>query len=247
MKSDLITYIRQRFNPLLFAGLALFLLLLSFPLQALNGISLLLFVVILWLLFILRLFDDVMQSENDQKKPNRNYTEAAVKKRLGLLVALLMVVTVIGVSCFDFFIGLVVAAFFVINGLAYRLLVHKKIYADLLPFVKYPCIFLLMPLLYGGVYHVDLSITFRALALFFSLLVFESIDDRTFSLPLSIAPLFQAVSFLFLFLLQPDVFIGGLTGAAVVVSVAATKLNVRFFQYGYLLLFLTTKLIIDVL
>src|SRR5918992_2982612 len=78
----LATYVRQRIRPFLIIGLGIFIFFFSRPVSVFNVRSFVSFVLLIAFLFVFRLYDDLLQSRNDEGKPGRSYTEAAARKTL---------------------------------------------------------------------------------------------------------------------------------------------------------------------
>lgn len=175
-------YIEQRFSALKFLGLALFLFFYSVPFRVLDLFSIVHVVKLLFMLFAMRMYDDVMQWENDSEFTDRIYTHSASRSKLILPLVLSLALSVL--SCAtdggaDFTIAMLWLCFLVLNHILYKALVHLSFWAFLLPLLKYPVIYIYL----GACYYSSDDITVNDLlnqqALLFSFIVYDLIDDPT--------------------------------------------------------------------
>jgi hypothetical protein len=196
MAEALSTYIRQRFSPLLFGALVLFLFGFAKGTLKPERSDYFLFPLILALLFQFRLFDDLQNREFDQNKPNRSYTEAIHFSRLkqfltGFSIALFAVLFLA-----DPIAGAVVTGFFLLNILLYKFLLHQWKFRHILPLLKYPFICLLLVFFFRFGQPVSHKLVAVELALFPAFILYETLTDPTFPLPKFTKALLFAAIFL---------------------------------------------------
>ena len=136
----------------------------------------------LYFLFVMRLFDDLYNKEEDCAKPERNYTQAKDYRVLrGFLIILILIfVSMTGYYNYRMAIGCI--GFMGINYLLYLLLHGKWAWNHLLPLIKYPFVVFLLILVWSEEsLSPSWSGVLTSLALFPALVVFESLSDYTFN------------------------------------------------------------------
>lgn len=138
---SLFTYICQRVPLILFVILACWFGAFLLPWISWNVIIFSVSIVLL-VLFQLRLFDDLMQYHNDLNKPNRDYTIPEVRKSLWIFWFIYSAVLIFLISWLNFQIGGAYFLLLCINWIAYKMLLNKWIWKEILPLLKYPAIYL---------------------------------------------------------------------------------------------------------
>lgn len=173
-------YIAQRFPALMFFWLALFLFFYTVPFHALNPFSLFNVFKILFMLWSMRLYDDVMQWENDQEFEDRIYTQETSRSKLILPLVLSLTLSV--VLCvndsLDYNMAAIWLYFIVVNHLLYKALVHKPFWSFLLPLLKYPVLYFYISFSYVISEELTFNDSSSALALLLSFVVYDLIDNR---------------------------------------------------------------------
>lgn len=223
-------------------GLGIFIFLFSRPVSEFNLGA---FVLLIVFLSVFRLYDDLMQAENDLGKPVRDYTDPAVRQTLFYYLIVFFALLLGFVALFSIYRASLLFCFIIINHLLYLLFINNKTAAGLLPLLKYPFVFLLLQ-------SADLSATisgahllFSALSLFLSFVAFESMEDKTFPVPVKYSYFLQAFSFILIFISN----VNGKTTLSFFIllslSVVWTFLRVKFYPYMYLLCFLVFRIITD--
>lgn len=161
-------YIALRVSSLYFLFLAIWIFLFSVPLVVIHPFSFFDIVKIALALISLRLYDDVIQSEND----------SLVKLKLPLVVLLSLSALSWLPDGLD--LSVMWIYFFVLNHILYKALGHRNFWAFVLPTLQFP--FLLLSLtftLWRG--WIDLIYVLSAVSIFLSALVFrwlEQSEDR---------------------------------------------------------------------
>jgi len=230
--SDLILYIKQRFNLGIFSMLTLFVLLFSKENLVFGWEDVLNYFLVFFFLFLMRLYDDLQNAITDSEKKNRIYTETKARKNLNILLAILIIPFVIFTYLCKTELLLYVTAFFVINHVLYLLLFPLRNFKSYLPLLKYPLVSIA---LLGGFNWI-------CIALFLAMIVFEILEDTEFpidyiySYPLAII----AMS-----LLIPTMHVYYFILLLVVLSITLFLISrkTKELPYLFLLLFLLTRLI----
>ena len=176
-------YIAQRFSTLMFFSLAIFLFLFSVPLHAFNPLSLIDIVKVFFMLWVMRLYDDVMQWENDFEHVERIYTQSESRSKLILPLVLSMALSV--GFCLndspDFSIAALWLYFIIVNHVLYKALVHRSFWAFVLPLIKYPFLFFYMSFSFNQeITYVEIT---SATALFLSFVVYDLLDNQSTDKP----------------------------------------------------------------
>ena len=224
-------YIRQRFSPLTFTLLSLYLFLFineGFPFNTTGVIDLVLIAVFL---FTMRLYDDLQNIPFDLLT-DRIYTDPAAAKTLkGVFLGAALCLVVLA-SLVDPGSGAMVLLFLVANHTLYHLLVGRSSWRYFLPLIKYTFL--------AGLLAGDWKLSH--LALFFAFLTYDLIDDSTFPLPRWAAILTSLAAFgLLLGTVSVDHFFLAGIAAAIATPLAATR--TKYSAYAFLLLLLLAKLI----
>lgn len=168
--SDFILYIKQRFNLGIFSMLTLFLLLFSknklhFSTQDVSH-----FFLILFFLFLMRLYDDLQNAITDSHKENRIYTDSKARKKLSIILVILLVPFLYFVYQFYTELLQYVILFFLINQLLYLFLFPVGNFKSYLPLLKYPLVSIALMGEFDWV----------CIALFPAMIVFEVLEDAQF-------------------------------------------------------------------
>ena len=245
VKNNLPTYIKQRFNVLIFAALSFYMILFAKNLQ-LEWVTFIKdFSFLMFAFFSLRLYDDLQQWEIDFEKPNRNYTEANTRRSLISYVIILFLITGALGALISNRIAIGFITFVILNHLLYFFLLKKGKFHTLLPLVKYP---ILLYLLLISNTESSTSIIIQnwqiILSLFFAFIRMESMNDEAFILNSRQTILFNLISFALL--LQ-----GHLNDKTLILCVSANSITFipEYFRfkgkdYFYLLTLLTFKLLL---
>ncbi len=98
--------------------------------------------IILLVLFQLRLFDDLMQYQYDLGKPNRDYTQTIIRKKLWVIWLVFSCLLFMLVFWLNPKIGLVYGWLLLINWINYQFLLDRWEWRVYLPLFKYPVIYL---------------------------------------------------------------------------------------------------------
>ena len=173
-------YIAQRFSTLMFLSLAVFLFLFSVPFNAINLLSMIDVLKVFFMLWVMRLYDDVMQWENDAEFPERIYTDPEARSRLILPLVLSMALSVS--FCLndspDFSMATMWLYFIIVNHVLYKSLVHRNFWAFILPLLKYPFLFFYISLSYGFIENVSYIEYASASGLFLAFVVYDLLDNQ---------------------------------------------------------------------
>jgi len=178
-------YAAQRFSTLLFFSLAVFLFLFSVPFQAINLLSLIDVLKVFFMLWVMRLYDDVMQWENDVEFDERIYTHPESRSKLFLPLVLSMALSVS--FCLsdspDFSMASIWLYFIIVNHVLYKSLVHRGFWAFVLPLLKYPFLFFYISLSYGFIENVSYTEYANASGLFLAFVVYDLLDNQSTDKP----------------------------------------------------------------
>lgn len=178
-------YIAQRFSTLMFFSLAIFLFLFSVPLHAFNPLSLIDIVKVFFMLWVMRLYDDVMQWENDVEHVERIYTQSESRSKLILPLVLSMALSV-GFclnDSLDFSSAALWLYFIIVNHVLYKALVHRSFWAFVLPLIKYPFLFFYMSFSFGFNQEITYIEITSATALFLAFVVYDLLDNQSTDKP----------------------------------------------------------------
>ncbi len=241
----LATYIQQRIHPLSMIGLGIFIFFFSRPVSVLNVRSFVSFVLLIAFLFIFRLYDDLLQSRNDKGKPDRNYTETAARKTLlYVLIAFLGIFLCIAILI-SVYPAFLLFCFMTINHLLYLLLINNKTASGLLPLLKYPFAYILLQFSDLSAPDMGVQLVVLAISLFFAFVAFDTMEDKTFPVPIKYSYVFQILSFAFIFVWKVnDISIISFS-LLLSLSMVWTFVRMRAYPYMYLLCVLVFKIMID--
>ncbi len=229
------TYLHQRFNLWLFSTLTCYLLIFSksnfhFDFNDIHHFFLLLF-----FLLVMRLYDDLKNTNNDKEKPDRIYTNITRAKELSIRLYVLVTLLLAWLAYYNFLLALYTLVFFLFNHLLYYLLFNKHTFKHYLPLLKYPLIFIALS------NHVNIT----AVALFLAFLVFEIIEDKEFPITKSYAWLLATVASLLLFLEKPINHVWSYALLFILIIIVLVT-HSKYSPYFYLALFLLSRIIIQV-
>lgn len=229
--SDFILYLKQRFKWSIFLLLTLFLLLVSKNKLVFGIADITNFVIILFFLLIMRLYDDLQNSVTDRNKSNRIYTSLESKKKLEYVLIILMISYLCIVSFFNIELAKKTALFFVVNHVLYIILYNFGNFKSYLPLLKYPLLFII----FNG------SIDLTSMALFLAMIEFEILDDIDFPLSKKLSYAFGCIS---ISLLIPKFNLFYFIVLLVVLSITVFILSkkTKTVPYLFLLLFLLTRI-----
>lgn len=228
-----ITYIHQRFGILKFVLFSVFLLLFTKTKWELSWWDFQNFLLIFFFLFVMRLYDDLQNIEEDKVKSERIYTDKSFFPYFTVLLT--SSILFLSILLFFFQKNIVVAflIFFAINHIAYQLLKKNASAKLLLPLLKYP----LIVVAFNG--H-----TLAAAAIFFAMLAFDLMDNsstpvtKKISLPIAVA------AFILLILSNKTALVVHFILCTIPLVCYLLLRTKKWKQYYYLILLLITQLIV---
>lgn len=231
--SDLILYIKQRFNLGIFSMLTLFLLLFSKKNLVFSWEDVTHYFLVFFFLFLMRLYDDLQNAIIDIDKENRIYTDSKAQKNLKIALVLLVVPFLLLVYQFKTELLTSIILFFIINHLLYQFLFPVRNIKSYLPLLKYPLISMALLGEFNGV----------CIALFLALIVFEILEDAQFPIERKYA---FPLAIIAMILLIPSMHIYYFILLLVVLSITLSLISrkTKGSPYLFLLIFLFTRLII---
>ncbi len=226
-------------------GLGIFIFFFSRPVSVFNVRSFASFVFLIAFLFVFRLYDDLLQSRNDKGKPDRNYTETAARKTLlYFLIAFLGILLCIAILI-SVYPAFLLFCFITINHLLYSLLINNKTASGLLPLLKYPFVYILLQFTDLSALVIGAQLVFLATSLFLAFVAFESMEDKTFPVPIKYSYVLQTLSFALIFVWK----VNGISilsfSLLLSLSMVWTFFRMKAHPYMYLLCFLVFKIMID--
>lgn len=241
----LTTYLRQRIQPLWLIALGIFIFLFSRPTPEFKVGSFISFVLLIVFLLVFRLYDDLLQANNDQGKPNRSYTDPVVRKTL-FYYLICFFCLLLGIAFYiSNYLASFLFCFITINHLLYLLFITNKTAAGLLPLLKYPFVFILLQFSDFSALTIGQHLVFPALSLFLSFVAFESMEDKTFPIRIKYSYFLQVFSFIL-------ILAGKVNGLSFLtfflllsLSLVWNFLKMKTYPYLYLLCFLVFRIIID--
>ncbi len=184
MLQSLLLYTKQRFSPVKFPLLALFLLLHAVGQTAMHLQHIYLFVLLLAILYLFRLFDDLASREVDAAKTNRIYTLDAPYRQLLRFCLGYALVLLLLLGMYHLQAGLLLLGFLLLNAAAYYVLFHKGQWRFVLPLLKYPFLCFLMLYMASAPATIASAQALSCLSLLPVFLLFESLSDPEFRLSL---------------------------------------------------------------
>ena len=230
--NNLLIYIKQRFHPLRFTALGVFLLLFSKANLRFDNTDLYHFCFLIVFLFIMRLYDDLQSAIIDRNKPHRIYTNETVKKGLSNYLILLAVFFLITLEFYDYKLAIKCLIFFIANHFLYLLFFNNINVRPYLSLLKYPLIVAALS------NHFDLCTG----AILFAFIAFESNDDPTFPHAKSVCFTSSIIAFTLLLPINDHKYIWPFI-ILFIGADAALLTNKRQASYLFLLFFLFSKLI----
>jgi hypothetical protein len=246
MIKSILIYLKQRFNLLQFALLAIYLILFSTPVFKENSdFSMLIvkFIFLLAALFIFRLFDDLMHSEIDAEKPDRIYTQPNESKELKqfLLISSLLFLTALFIVSIQ--AALLLFSVMIFNVFLYVFLFKNAAVRPYLPLIKYP--FLIILLAETQIYTFDLQLLLISLTVGVSFVVYEILEDESFPIQRKLVWVFIVLCFGLLFLTKINQLSLIICVSFFVLSLFFSRFKVPQIPYLFLLLLLLNHLIIQ--
>lgn len=213
--------------------LTMFLLLFSKTKLQLEYEDIFRFFLILFFLFLMRLYDDIQNAIIDKLKENRIYTEIKAQKKLSVVLGILLIPFLIIFYLYKTELLFYVIGFIVINQILYLILFDLKNFKSYLPLLKYPLVSI--ALLNG--------FNWVCLALFVAMVVFELLEDSKFPMEYNYS---YPLAILALVLLLPSVLIEYFVLLLFIISITFFIISrkTKWTPYIFLLIFLTTRLII---
>lgn len=199
MLNNILTYRKQRVGFLKFFGLSLFLLFYALKWEQIKAGYWPLIVPVFILLFLFRLYDDLMQWKNDLSKDHRNYTDPQTRRSLIKFWIPAIILVSIGVMAFSTMTGMLLSAFVLLNHLLYLIFVRNRFMALILPLIKYPIFILLLIFYANGKDQIDHQLLISAVSVFIAFTAFESMDDALFDKDWRVTSLLQFSTFFVLF------------------------------------------------
>ncbi len=195
----------------------------------------------------MRLYDDVMQWENDAEFSERIYTHPESRSKLILPLVLSMTTSVL-IACTDspdFSIASLWLYFIIVNHVLYKALVDRNFWAFVLPLIKYPFLFFFISISYAineDISYVEYS---NATALFLVFVIYDLLDNRSAERPIVALYFLIVICFILLFLTNVNVIalIGGV--ALLVIALILVHLKKKVIPILWLLLVLIFKLILN--
>ena len=161
-------YLAHHVSPSYYLLLAIWIFLFSVPLVVVDPFSFFDVMKVVLALISLRLYDDVIQCEDDSME------------KLKLPLVLLLSLTALSWLQDGLDVSMLWIYFFVLNHILYKALGHRNFWAFVLPAFQYPAILIALTFtLWKGM--VDLIYVLSAISIFFSALVFrwlEHSEDR---------------------------------------------------------------------
>ena len=218
MLQSLLLYTKQRFSPVKFPLLALFLLLFAVGQAAMHLQHLFLFVLLLALLYLFRLFDDLASREVDAGKANRIYVQEAPHRQLHQFCLLYALVLLLALALVNLQAGLLLLGFLLLNAAAYYVLFQKGQWRFVLPLLKYPFLCFLILFMFSAPATTASAQALGCLSLLPVFLLFEHLSDPDFRLTtLQAAALFAGAHVLLWLAYPPAAFYLPVMAVAVLV------------------------------
>lgn len=225
-------YIKQRFHPLLFTVLAIFLLLYSKANLNFNVSDFYHFCFLIGFIFIMRLYDDLQSAVIDRNKPDRIYTDETIRKELSNRWILLTVVFLISLAFFNYILAAECFVFLVVNHIFYQLFFKNINVRPYLSLLKYPLIVAALS------NHFDLN----SIAILFAFIAFESSEDPEFPHAKFVRFTSSILAFILLLPINNHKYSWPFI-LLFITADAALIINRKHAPYLFLLLFLISKLI----
>ena len=144
-----------------------------------------------------------------------------------------------------FYPAFLLFCFITINHLLYLLLINNKTASGFLPLLKYPFVYILLQFSDLSAPVIGAQLVFLAVSLFFAFVAFESMEDKTFPVPIKYSYVLQILSFALIFVWQ----VNGISvlsfSLLLSLSMVWTFFRMKAHPYMYLLCFLVFKIMID--
>lgn len=226
-------------------GLAIFLFSFSYPLHVFNGRSLAVFGLLIGFLLVFRLYDDLLQAQNDLGKPDRDHTAAPARRSLFQVLFVCFGILLGFAALVNVRLALLLFCFITVNHLLYSLLVNHKAAAGFLPLVKYPFVYLLLQSADPLALTLAAQFVLPTIGLFFAFVAFESLEDRTFVVPIKYSYILQFLSLALIAVGQVNK-IGLLSFSLLfALSMLWTFFRLKAYPYVYMFCFLVLKIVVD--
>lgn len=175
----LLLYLKQRFKPVIFAGLTILLILFSVS-KPLEDTQIFVFILPVFILLgLLRLYDDIMNYQTDAGKPNRIYTHYHSRKLLSIQLAAFTFIFLGVLAFITPILAALLMLFLLLNDILYRLFFNIGNWRHYLPLLKYPVIVVLLYLLTATPFS-QWTAGCLMVSIFCAFLVFEILNDPTF-------------------------------------------------------------------
>lgn len=195
----------------------------------------------------MRLYDDVMQWENDAEYSERIYTHPESHSKLILPLVLSMAISVFisGTDSPDFSMASLWLYFIIVNHVLYKALVHKNFWAFVLPLIKYPFLFFYMSISYANNEDISYVEYSNAIALFLVFVIYDLLDNRSAERPVVTLYFLMVICFFLLFLTNVNA-VSLISGTILLVTaLILIHLRKRVVSIFWLLLILIFKLILN--
>jgi len=167
LNQTLHNYLAKRISVLYFLSLAIWIYLFSVPLDMIHPFSFFDLMKIVLVLIGLRMYDDVMQSEDDSLD----------KLKLPLLIFFGLII----LSWFGdgIEVALLWVYFFALNHILYKALSHRVFWSYVLPALQYPVVFIAITYTYFVDFQIDFHFLLSAFVVFLCAVVFEWLDSSS--------------------------------------------------------------------
>jgi hypothetical protein len=242
------TYIHQRFSSALFAAFALWLFLYSVPFFEMNVMSAVRVMKVFFILWCFRLYDDVMQWQNDAHLNDRIYTIKELRSKL--ILPLVVCMGLIPLITANDSPALEIASawfyFILLNHLLYKVFVNSRLGSFVLPLLKYPVICIYLIYSSSIVEDFNWAILLSALALFCAMVLYDLLDNADKSESPSLWVYCAVVFCIVAVVVQNLTLVSLIAGVVILIaSIVLTHLRKRGVEKVWLFLFLMLKLIVN--
>ena len=237
-------YLKQRVNLSERLGTLAILLLFLHPLPAFTFQICVISFLLFFALILLRVYDDLMQVNNDAGKTNREYINYSsdLEKLLLLSTLIFCALTMV----LDLKMGCLFSGFLVVNHLLYRSFVNKRFGALILPLLKYPLLFCCFQMYVWEANDLPMAIqtlVFTCTALFFAFFTVDLFDEPTTELHVQRTILSLLVSFSCVLVLTPISLSSVLIGIMFfIISALFYFFKMPYSTYFFLILFTSFKI-----
>ncbi len=242
------TYIHQRFSSALFATFALWLFLYAVPFFDMNVMSAVYVMKVFFILWCFRLYDDVMQWQNDANLNDRIYTNKEFRSKLilPLVISIGFIPLLTANDGPSFEIASAWLYFILVNHVLYKVFVNTEYGAFVLPLLKYPVLYLYLVYSSTSVEDFGWELQLSLLALFCAMVIYDILDRSNTSIPRSLWVYCMVVFCIVALVVQNLTLISLIAGVAILIS---SILYMYLGKWGvakvWLILFLILKLIVN--